>query len=126
MDSYTSNSTEFPFITWLYQKHFEVGRIGWGSYPTQGWPAGESDGGPFKAASDEVVASRFDAFEAYGSRWISMFRVDPGSPGVPNMTVLASKWRPWLPRLRQFIRGGAATSSPKTGGEPESSSNMLL
>jgi hypothetical protein len=104
MDSYTANSTEFPYITWLYQKYLPTNRIGWGLYPTQRWPDAESEG-PFQAAADEIVASRMDAFEAYGSRWISMFRVNPGSPGTPNITALTAKWRPWLPRLRQFIQG---------------------
>ena len=85
MDSYTSNSTEMPYITWIYQKYFQsktllplsrvdiltcersslksiavaVGRIGWGLYPSQAWPEGESQGA-LGAASDEVVASRMD------------------------------------------------------------------
>ena len=28
---YTTNSTEFPFSLWLYQKYFDIERIGWDS-----------------------------------------------------------------------------------------------
>lgn len=30
----TTNSTEFPYNLWLYQKYFPVERIAWGLYPT--------------------------------------------------------------------------------------------
>ena len=30
-------------------------------------------------------------FEVYGSSWISMWAIDPGSPAAPNMTVPAAR-----------------------------------
>lgn len=44
-----------------------------------------------------------DRFEVYGSSWISMWAIDPGSPNSPNMTVFEAKWAPWLPRLKKFL-----------------------
>jgi hypothetical protein len=55
MDAYTSNSSIFPYVTWIYQKYFPIGRIGWGLNPVQNWPDGENQGS-FAAASDAIVS----------------------------------------------------------------------
>ena len=34
---YTTNTTEFPYNLWLYQKYYDIERIGWGLYPTHTW-----------------------------------------------------------------------------------------
>ena len=108
MDSYTNNNSQFPYVTWIYQKYFPISRIGWGLHPDRNWGPGQSDGGPYSAASAEIVASRMDEFEAYGSSWISLWAVDPGSAEDPNMTTLSAKWAPWAPRLRKFLQGGTS------------------
>ena len=117
MDTYTANSTEVPYITWIYQKYFKIDRIGWGLYPTKNWPDGESQG-PFAAASDEVVTSRMDRFEVFGSRWISLWSVDPGTgqPGGANMSTFRAKMAPWLPRLRRFLQSKTDDSDHLSGG----------
>ena len=38
----TTNSTEFPYNLWLYQKYFPIDRIGWGLYPTHPWNQGQN------------------------------------------------------------------------------------
>ena len=68
MDTYTTNSTEFPFSLWLYQKYFDIERIGWGLYPTHNWTdTTPGHNAEHNAASAAFVASRMDAFEAYRS-----------------------------------------------------------
>ena len=111
MDSYTNNNSQFPYVTWIYQKYFPISRIGWGLHPDRNWGQGQSDGGPYSAASAETVASRMDEFEAYGSSWISLWAVDPGSAEDPNMTTLSAKWAPWAPRLRKFLQGGTTPTA---------------
>jgi hypothetical protein len=34
MDTYGTNTSEFEFALYLYQKNFEMSRISWGLYPT--------------------------------------------------------------------------------------------
>eukprot|EP01051_Picozoa_sp_SAG22_P007017 SAG22_NODE_479_length_9968_cov_43.841524_2_plen_81_part_00 len=58
-----------------------------------------------------------DAFEVYGSSWVSVWAIDPGSKSAPNSTVFHTKWEPWLPRLRKFIRGKTVSRALYRGGE---------
>ena len=54
-------------------------------------------------ASKEFVASRLDAFEAYGVDWISIWVINPGSPECPTMNDVEERWAPWIPRLKSFL-----------------------
>ena len=77
-------------------KHFEVSRIGWGLYPTQFDPP----------ASAAFVASRMDAFAAYGSSWISVWVLNPGSKECPTIDDVEQRWAPWIPSFRSWIAAG--------------------
>ena len=59
MDTYTTNATAWPYVLWYMQKYYDVGKIGWGLYPTSsGWghalPNGTFQHAP---ASTEVAAA---------------------------------------------------------------------
>eukprot|EP01051_Picozoa_sp_SAG22_P007016 SAG22_NODE_479_length_9968_cov_43.841524_1_plen_683_part_00 len=47
MDGYTSNSSIFPYVTWIYQKYFPIGRIGWAAISHRT--------GPLRKAKDHLV-----------------------------------------------------------------------
>ena len=37
--------------------------------------------------------------------YIALWVLNPGTKQVANLTVLEERWKPWVPRLRQFISG---------------------
>ena len=84
--------TEFPFSLWLYQKYFDIERIGWGLYPTHNWTgATPGHNAEHSAASASFVASRMDAFEAYKSSYIAIWAITPGETGERAME---ERWKP--------------------------------
>ena len=97
MDTYTTNSSEFPFDLWLYQKYFSVDRIGFGLYPTTGAPNARPP------ASDAFVASRLGAFDAYDADWISVWVINPGSSECPTWACVEKYWAPWIGPFREFL-----------------------
>ena len=61
---YTTNTTEFPYNLWLYQKYYDIERIGWGLYPTHTW---NNSARPRRAH----LTSAFRRFVCFGA-WIML------------------------------------------------------
>ena len=58
---YTTNTTEFPYNLWLYQKYYDIERIGWGLYPTHTW---NNSARPLRA---NLCVSSFRRFVWFGA-----------------------------------------------------------
>jgi hypothetical protein len=96
MDTYTLNSTEFPFSLWYYQKYFSIDRLGFGVWPTK------------QVLSAEFAASRVNAFERYGANWISNWVINPGTKECPTWADVEERWAPWIPLYKTFLGNGKA------------------
>jgi hypothetical protein len=91
MDTYTQNSTEFPYSLWYYQKYFPISRLGFGVWPTK------------MVNTDAFAASRVGSFEKFGADWISAWVINPGTKECPTWADVEARWSPWIPHLREFI-----------------------
>ena len=99
MDTYTRNSTEFPFSLWYYQKYFKISRLGFGVWPTN------------KVETVEFVESRVGAFENYGADWISAWVINPGTKECPTWDDVEARWKPWIPAFQKFLGTSSSHSS---------------
>ena len=96
MDTYTQNSTEFPYSLWYYQKYFPISRLGFGVWPTK------------TVNTDAFAASRVGAFEKFGADWISAWVINPGTKECPTWRDVEERWSPWIPHFRRFLSSGEA------------------
>ena len=65
---YTTNTTEFPYNLWLYQKYYDIERIGWGLYPTHTW---NNSARPLRAH----LTSAFRRFVCFGAWMLVLGRI---------------------------------------------------
>jgi hypothetical protein len=109
MDTYTTNTTAWPYVLYYMQKYYNIANIGWGLYPTSsGWGHRLPNGTfQYSPAPAEVASARIKTIERYGGVEIDLWCLGSGpvrfatTHGKP--VDYAAYWAPWIPALKKFL-----------------------
>ena len=100
MDTYTDNSTEFPFDMMQYHYFFPERRFGLGLCPL---------GCGHAQPTSACLASRIGTAVAYGATEIDLWSLWDST--ASNWTTVRDAWKPWIDPLRSFLSGDDEVSA---------------